>query len=126
MTQPDHRIFMKHFLAAEAVLKAYLYSATGDMNAADELLGELASTGGEGSGGFFEPSSFSRLSRYQPASGRPPGGIQLDANAGTIPNSVVDSCFALANADEKFAVFELRDRAAILVAEWVEVLPAGR
>ena len=43
MTQPDHRIFMKHFLAAEAVLKAYLLSACGDMNAADELLGEVSS-----------------------------------------------------------------------------------
>jgi RNA polymerase sigma-70 factor, ECF subfamily len=43
MSQPDHRIFMKHFLAAEAVLKAYLLSAVGDMNAADELLGEVSS-----------------------------------------------------------------------------------
>jgi RNA polymerase sigma-70 factor (ECF subfamily) len=34
---------MKHFLAAEAVLKAYLLSACGDMNAADELLGEVSS-----------------------------------------------------------------------------------
>ena len=34
---------MKHFLAAEAVLKAYLLSASGDMNAADELLGEVSS-----------------------------------------------------------------------------------
>jgi len=43
MIQPDHRIFMKHFLAAEAVLKAYLLSASGDMNSADELLGEVSS-----------------------------------------------------------------------------------
>ena len=43
MTQPDHRIFMKHFLAVEAVLKAYLLSATGDLNTADELLGEVSS-----------------------------------------------------------------------------------
>ena len=43
MTQSDHRIFMKHFLAAEAVLKAYLLSASGDMNTADELLGEVSS-----------------------------------------------------------------------------------
>jgi len=43
MAQQDHRMFMKHFLAAEAVLKAYLLSASGDMNAADELLGEVSS-----------------------------------------------------------------------------------
>ena len=43
MAQSDHRIFMKHFLAIEAVLKAYLLSASGDMNAADELLGEVSS-----------------------------------------------------------------------------------
>ena len=43
MAQSDHRTFMKHFLAAEAVLKAYLLSASGDMNAADELLGEVSS-----------------------------------------------------------------------------------
>ncbi|MBT3199151.1 MAG: sigma-70 family RNA polymerase sigma factor [Phycisphaerales bacterium] len=43
MSQPDHRTFMKQFLAAEAVLKAYLLSAVGDMNEADELLGEISS-----------------------------------------------------------------------------------
>jgi RNA polymerase sigma-70 factor (ECF subfamily) len=43
MAQQDHRMFMKHFLAAEAVLKAYLLSACGDMNSADELLGEVSS-----------------------------------------------------------------------------------
>jgi len=43
MTQPDHSLFMKHFLAAEPVMKAYLLSATGDMHTADELLGEVSS-----------------------------------------------------------------------------------
>ena len=43
MAQSDHRIFMKYFLAAEAVLKAYLLSASGDMNATDELLGDVSS-----------------------------------------------------------------------------------
>jgi len=43
MSQPDHRIFMKHFLAAEAVLKGYLLSACGDLNVVDELLGEVSS-----------------------------------------------------------------------------------
>ena len=43
MSQPDHRTFMKQFLAAEAVLKGYLLSACGDLNTADELLGEVSS-----------------------------------------------------------------------------------
>ena len=57
MTQPDHRTFMKHFLAAEAVLKAYLLSASGDMNAADELLGEVSSV------------LWEKFDRYDPARG---------------------------------------------------------
>jgi len=43
MADLNHRIFMKLFLAAEAVLKGYLLSAVGDLNAADELLGEVSS-----------------------------------------------------------------------------------
>ncbi|MDP6637131.1 MAG: sigma-70 family RNA polymerase sigma factor [Phycisphaerae bacterium] len=43
MAELDHRMFMKDFLAAEAVLKGYLLSACGDLNAADELLGEVSS-----------------------------------------------------------------------------------
>ncbi len=43
MTETDHRLFLKHFLPAEAVLKAYLLSATGDMHAADDLLQEVSS-----------------------------------------------------------------------------------
>lgn len=43
MTETDHRLFLKHFLPAEAVLKAYLLAATGDMHAADDLLQEVSS-----------------------------------------------------------------------------------
>lgn len=43
MTKTDHRLFLEHFLPAEAVLKAYLLSATGDMRAADDLLQEVSS-----------------------------------------------------------------------------------
>ena len=43
MTSTDHRRFLKHFLPAEAVLKAYLLSATGDLRAAHDLLQEVSS-----------------------------------------------------------------------------------
>ena len=43
MTETDHRLFLKHFLPAEAVLKAYLLAATGDIHAADDLLQEVSS-----------------------------------------------------------------------------------
>jgi len=43
MTQPDHSLFMRHFLAAEPVMKAYLLSVAGDMHTADELLGGVSS-----------------------------------------------------------------------------------
>jgi RNA polymerase sigma-70 factor (ECF subfamily) len=40
----DHRRFLKHFLEEQAVLKAYLLGATGDLHAADDLLQEVSST----------------------------------------------------------------------------------
>lgn len=43
MTETDHRLFLKNFLPAEAVLKAYLLAATGDIHAADDLLQEVSS-----------------------------------------------------------------------------------
>ena len=43
---------------------------------------------------------------------------------GNVPNEVVDQCFALEHADEKTKVLELKDRAAVLLAEWVETKPA--
>lgn len=43
MTKTDHRLFLRHFLPTEHVLKAYLLAATGDMHAADDLLQEVSS-----------------------------------------------------------------------------------
>ena len=43
MSTTDHRLFLKLFLPAEAVVKAYLLSATGDMRATDDLLQEVSS-----------------------------------------------------------------------------------
>lgn len=43
MANMNHRLFLKHFLQEEGVLKAYLMAATGDMHAADDLLQEVSS-----------------------------------------------------------------------------------
>ncbi len=43
MAKMNHRLFLKHFLREESVLKAYLLTATGDMHAADDLLQEVSS-----------------------------------------------------------------------------------
>lgn len=43
MAKENHRLFLKHFLPVENVLKAYLLSATGDMYVADDLLQEVSS-----------------------------------------------------------------------------------
>jgi len=43
LTKTDHRQFLRLFLPAQAVLKAYLLAATGDLHAADDLLQEVSS-----------------------------------------------------------------------------------
>jgi len=43
VTEIDHRKFLKLFLPAQAVLKAYLLAATGDLHASDDLLQEVSS-----------------------------------------------------------------------------------
>lgn len=58
MTSTDHRQFMKHFLPAEAVLKAYVLSATGDLRTADELLQEVSAVLWEKFDRFDQSRSF--------------------------------------------------------------------
>ena len=58
MTEVDHRRFLRHFLPAESVLKAYLLAATGDMHAADDLLQEVSSVLWEKFGQYDEQRPF--------------------------------------------------------------------
>ncbi len=71
-------------------------------------------------GGYFTSSAFSRIPRYSAAKGRPALGVFAGSGIGTLPNPVVDACFALADAEKKTTVAELSDRADVLVLEWVE------
>jgi len=75
--------------------------------------------------GYFEPPPFSRVPRGQEAKGRPQAGVFVGGGLGLLPNDIVDSCFALADALQKTKVMELPARAALLVVQWVETTPAG-
>jgi len=43
MARVNHRLFLKHFLQEENVLRAYLLAAAGDVHTADDLLQEVSS-----------------------------------------------------------------------------------
>ncbi len=43
MAEARHRVFLRHFLRVEGVLKAYLLAAAGDPHVADDLLQEVSS-----------------------------------------------------------------------------------
>jgi hypothetical protein len=75
--------------------------------------------------GYFEPPAISRVLKYQASRGRSPTGVFVGIGIGNVPNEVVDQFFAMEHADEKVKVIELKDRAAVLLAEWVETKPPG-
>ncbi len=70
--------------------------------------------------GYTEPPPISRVLRHQASRGRPQSGMFAGIGIGNVPNEVVDQFFAMERGDEKIRMFELKERAAWLVAEWVE------
>jgi hypothetical protein len=89
----------------------------------DELVGWSGTEQGAGVG-FFEPPAFSLVSRYDAARGKSPDLVYVGAGVGSLPFEVARGCFALAGATQKIKIFEDADRAAVLVIEWVETIPA--
>ncbi len=73
--------------------------------------------------GYVEPPPMSRVLKHQASRGRSPTGVFGGIGVGNLTNEVVDQFFALEHADEKTRVFELKGRAAVLLAEWVETKP---
>ena len=76
--------------------------------------------------GYFEVPPVSLASRYQALSGV--GGANTAVGVSqirTLPTKVIEACFELADYDVKTRVFELKDRATVLVAEWVETQVAS-
>ncbi len=90
-----------------------------------ELLEIKDTPAGEGCG-FFEPSLVSRLSLVDAMGGRagkPDRTVFVPPDLGVVPAKVVEQWFDLEFAEDKTAVIELRDRATVMVAEWVETQP---
>lgn len=77
--------------------------------------------------GYFEVPPVSVASRYQALSDAAgPNTAVGVAQISTLPTKVIEACFELADLDDpKTRVFELKDRATVLVAEWVETQVAG-
>jgi len=101
-------------------------SATQSLREAYEADTELVAFKEKASGvynGYVEPPPISRVLSHQASRGRSPTGVFGGIGVGNLANDVVDQFFALEHADEKMRVFELKDRAAVLLAEWVETKP---
>lgn len=73
--------------------------------------------------GYVEPPPISRVLTHQASRGRSPTGVYGGFGVGNLANEVVDQFFALEHSNEKMKAFELKDRAAVLLAEWVETKP---
>lgn len=76
--------------------------------------------------GYFEVPPIAVTSRYQALSGEVgPNTAVGVSQIRTLPTKVIEECFALADLEPKTKVFELKDRATVLVVEWVETQVAG-
>ena len=86
----------------------------------DEELAILTEASDESAAGYLTPAAFARVPRYLAARGRQAAGTYVSGGLGLLPNKLADQCFALQDAQEKIAVLELKQRAVVLVVEWVE------
>jgi len=84
-----------------------------------ELTAFKSKPDGAGSG-YFEPAPMTRVPQYLAFRGRDPGGVFAGMGLGRLPNDVVDAVFALERAENKTEVLELKDRATVIVVQWVE------
>jgi len=101
-------------------------AATQSLEEAYEADADLVAFKDRGEGinsGYFDPPPMSRVLKHQASRGRSPTGVFVGIGIGNVSNEVVDQCFALQHSDEKTRIIELPDRAAVLLAEWVETKP---
>jgi len=75
--------------------------------------------------GYFDPDPFPRVSRGDAMAGRSGQGVWAGVGLGVLPPDIVAKCFALETADSKIGVFPLPERAAVLLAQWVETIRAN-
>ncbi len=107
---------LRQCLASQSLKEAY----EGDAD-----LTEFKESAEGAASGYFEPAPITRVVKNQAARGRSKSGVFAGIGIGFVPNDVIDGLFALEHADEKAKTFELRDRAAIVLAEWIETKPAA-
>jgi hypothetical protein len=81
---------------------------------------DLAATKTTPGGGYSEPDAFSRLRTGMGAAVRPTPLTFVSAAVGRVPNDVVDEIFNMASCEDKAHSYALPQRAAHLVAEFVE------
>lgn len=88
----------------------------------DESLADLQA---DGVGvGFYEVKEINRIGMAEVGSSTPRTVKFVSFGVGSIPNDVVGRWFELEDAWERSEMFELRDRATVLVAEWRSSGPA--
>ncbi len=85
-----------------------------------ELMAGMQSPEGK-EAGAFEPQPFERMNVGMAARGKRNPTKFLPGNVGFVPTDVVDQIFQLDDAVEKFAVYDLPERAAILAVEWISL-----
>lgn len=93
----------------------------------DDELVTMAGAGAEpGMSGldYVEPPPFARTNRYDAMRGERPEKMFVGGGLGPVPTDIVDQCFALEDAYETTAVLELKQRATVMVVQWLETQPA--
>ncbi len=86
---------------------------------ADEDLLARIEASDDRSFGLAEPPPFPRLQPYQAARGRS-GDTAYIFQLGKVPHEAIDECFALEEAEDKHALFDIEETATLIVVEWVE------
>jgi len=117
---------LRAYEAAKAHAESLLgCAATGTLKEGFEADAELAAMKATPDGadsGFFEPEPFARKASNEATGGRTSRGVYAGA-VGLLPHEVVDGCFAMQDGKDKLKMFELKDRASVMVVEFVSIQP---
>ncbi len=102
-----------------------LRSCSPDVSLQEAFESDAELMGMEGSGvGFAESSPVARYTTSEITSGQRNPTKYVGIGIGAVPSEIVDKWFQLEGGWERTAVYELKDRAAVMVVEWTESQPA--
>ncbi|MHC4697791.1 MAG: hypothetical protein ACYTFA_13750 [Planctomycetota bacterium] len=107
---------LRYYEDAESLEEAYAVDG--------ELEAVFAEKKGHG-GGFFSATPVPRVNRALLNAGIDMAEAYVGGGIGMVPNEVIDNWFTLEDTVDHREVYELPDRATVLVVEWVETQPAG-